>query len=360
MHCKPFRLILFVMLGLVAAVSAGCSAPSPYSYMDNWAVRQNAVPRYFAAYDVFYVYPTLLRDEDMTLMNWTRKDIAIQVYDYVKFQTIDVFGKKARVFAPFIHQLDAESYARILENPPEDFVKTELSVGILNTVEALQYYLKNYHSEGRPYILVGQGQGAVDLYEAMRLCEKVTPENGFVAAYLIGMPRVSEAKILEDFGERGIRSAKEERDTGVVALWTIPETPEARSGVRLSEKEKERKEKEEPSLPVAINPLVWTAGSESAGAELNRGSLVYDRLAEKKVEKQKVLEAFCGAALEPESGFLRLALSPQAKALDARLFAENRFSLFMRNIAENAKERVAQYVYETQWREAPSTVVPKN
>ena len=90
------------------------------------------------------------------------------------------------LFAPMVHQLDADGYARFLATAPMKprvLMKSPLGHAVRDAVNALEHYLDNYHRDGRPYLLYGQGQGARILYEAMKRCPEVTPESGFVAAY---------------------------------------------------------------------------------------------------------------------------------------------------------------------------------
>lgn len=43
---------------LLAGILVGCKTPpSPYVSVENWVIRQNAVPSYFADYDVLFLYP---------------------------------------------------------------------------------------------------------------------------------------------------------------------------------------------------------------------------------------------------------------------------------------------------------------
>ena len=149
---------------LLPVIFAGCQT-NPYTYSDNWVVRQNATPKYFAEYDVFYVYPAL-----QTPMMWeTNKDAAENIFNYVSFHTTNVFGKKVRVFAPLVHQLPQEEYDAILNSPGyKNPWKTALKPGIQDTIMALRFYLENYQKDEQPFIMLGHGQGALYLYEALK------------------------------------------------------------------------------------------------------------------------------------------------------------------------------------------------
>ena len=75
-----------------------------------------------------------------------------------------------------------------------------------------------------PYILIGHSQGASDLYELLRSTPEITPESGFAAAYLAGLPKKTADEIKRDFEERGIRLGTGADDVGVILSWnTISE-----------------------------------------------------------------------------------------------------------------------------------------
>ena len=112
---------------------AGCFSPCPYEDQDNWLIRDNARPAYFALYDVFYLSPTVY--------NGTYPYKArIKAQD----ETSVLFGKHVRVFAP-------------LYQNEED----------LDT--AFAYYADTYHGGvwphrltggDRPFVLIAEGKGA--------------------------------------------------------------------------------------------------------------------------------------------------------------------------------------------------------
>lgn len=142
-----------VARAFVLALLAGCLTPrSPYFHVENWVVRQNAVPTYFAAYDVLFVAPG-------------EEPSATRRHGRVTAQT-QAFGRGARVFAP------------VVRAAPE-------AEAVRETAEAVRFYLQTYHPEGRPYVLVGAGDaGARALAGALaELGSAVSPDDGLVAAY---------------------------------------------------------------------------------------------------------------------------------------------------------------------------------
>lgn len=124
-----------------------CNVPKPYYAIDNWYIRNNARPQYFAKYDVFYYHPEY---HHAGRMNITNHDFAVK-------QTTDLFGKKVRVFAPLCHDLkDAQ--------------------------DAFDWYIDNYHDPEQPFVMLGEGEGGKMLLE---LLEDISNENSFVSAHYI-------------------------------------------------------------------------------------------------------------------------------------------------------------------------------
>ena len=173
---------------LVAALVAGCSTPpSPYCSVENWVIRQNAVPSYFAAYDVIYVYPALARSADRrsdASADWSPAALS-KLHDFISTRTEKAFGRKVRVFAPIIHRTGDEAAVR-------------------ETQEAIRFYLENYHQPERPYVLVAHPSGADCLYAALESFDGlVSPRGGFVAAYLPGLSDGLLARLAQDFDGGG-------------------------------------------------------------------------------------------------------------------------------------------------------------
>ena len=356
------RAILISMLAAVASVFTGCISSQKkalYYSMDNWVIRQNAVPRYFAVYDVFYVYPTMLDNSRVTYLNWSKPPLYDDIYNYTSTQTTEIFdtaanmkhkgeraasfevGSKVRVFAPFVHQVEYTKYMDLIKDDNYAGRKSPLRPGIKDTLRALNHYLKYYHKKGRPFILYGQGQGAIDLYEAMRRCPKVKPSNGFVAAYFTGIPRLTMEKINKDFNRRGIYAGVDEYSTGVVLSWNIqtkynPESPFI--------------------MPYGyvINPINWRIDSMEATIEEDKGSSFYDFNAEHISEKKLIGEHLSSAEIEIDRGVLMVDeqqlvdFFPNIKLGEGE-FRGNIYSLFGRNVVENAEKRVLQYLYKSLW-----------
>ena len=201
---------------------------------------------------------------------------------------------------------------------------------------ALKYYLKHYNSDARPFILVGLGQGALIMYEAMKECSRIKPKNGFVAAYLIGLPGLSADQIKRDFRSRGILPASGQYDAGVIIVCNahLADRYDPRGFIRTSD--------------YSINPLNWRTDAVPAGASLNLGAVFYARTARKASQKIRVIPQFCGAVLDTKHGGLVLTgiKTPETLHLSEFIFASDIWGVFMRNIYANARERAVEFNFK--------------
>ena len=198
--------------------------PAPdYANPASW-VRMGATDSVLPEFEVFYIYPTLFQNKLRPVMDHRFERIRTKASDYIglTFGLLTDPVHPLKLYAPFVRQAD---YSTALETDFDaDLSGTLLRYGIEDTQTAFRYFLKFFHTPGMPYILVGHSQGASDLYELLRSTSEITPESGFAAAYLAGLPKKTAAEIDRDFSGRGIRRGKSADDTGVILTWnTISE-----------------------------------------------------------------------------------------------------------------------------------------
>ena len=320
---------------------AGCGTPSPYSYVKNWVIRANAVPSYFAEYDVIFIYPRISRSADR-LPDLPPDRVTLSfVHDYAAFVTEEAFGKKARVFAPVIHRTEDSVFARLLAEGTDDWMETEARPSIDETVEAIRFYLENYHEERRPYILLGHDQGSILVYEAVKRLEgTVRPDDGCVAVYLPELPAPLLKRIPNDFDSGGtgkyLSPVIGRYDTGVVAAWrTEVATPENAVANRVV-------------APGLVNPLNWSV-IRPADATFCRNSCYYDMKQTNVLERKIQSAEFCRAEPDGSNLCLRVARAAGPGLPKMPLVGET-VSLFCGNIAVNARERVLRYLCKARWK----------
>ncbi len=349
--------IVIVLICSALFLLSGCAMfdKGLYYSIDNWVIRDNAVPRYYAMYDVFYVYPSMVNNPEITYINWTKDNIGDSIYNFTVTQTSDIFdiahnaykrehenntdrGSMVRIFSPFIHQVEHGKYIEAIKGNYTSR-KSPLRPGINDTVKALEHYFKYYHKKGRPFILVGHGQGAVDLYEAMKKCRKVNPSNGFVAAYFTGLPRISMQKINKDFNSRNIYAGVNEFDTGVVLVWN------ARPNVN------------EDSIFIdknsfSINPVNWRIDGTIAQKSDDKGASVYNFVTDDLTVRKYKYQNLCDAYVD-QGVLVFNEKQVRERFQDAILgecdFQTNLYSLFNMNVVWNAEMRVMQYLYKQLW-----------
>ena len=170
-------------------------------------------------FEVFYIYPTLFQNKLRPVMDHRFERIRKKTSDYIglTFGLLVDPAHPLKLYAPFVRQAD---YSTALETDfTADLGGTLLQYGIEDTKTAFLHFMKFFHKPGTPYILFGHSQGASDLYELLRNTPEITPESGFAAAYLAGLPKKTSAEIDRDFEGRGIRRGQGADDVGVILSW---------------------------------------------------------------------------------------------------------------------------------------------
>ena len=326
-----FKLILALLLsccGILAAADTDKEhwRPGPvtdYRNPENWVICE--AEKQNTDYDVFYIYPTLFADKKQPLMNW-RDDpkLRAKTVAFVKAQT-GIFGDRARVFAPFVRQLEYGRCLAELQNGSDWLEPGGTVKGVIDTLAAFQYYFVHFHRDHRPYILFGHSQGAMDLFLMMILT--LTPDvqkRGFVAAYLPGLPRLSKEKLSSLF----FAPATGETDLGVVIVWNT-QAPGIDNPLFTGDK------------TYCINPLNWRTDATPADKAENLGAFFYDY----RNGSSRTVPNFCGARIDTERGALIVDL-PVNGEYDARgfmgkeVFHMNDIWFFAGNIRRNAELRV--------------------
>jgi len=319
------RIVLSLLaVAFCAGVFATETTATATNYRDkeNWVIREEGKDK--TDLDVFYVYPTLFLDPARPYMNW--KDdpkLRRKTVGFAKMQT-GIFGRKTRVFAPYVRQLDYSRTALALSPVGDWRIVAELEPGARDTEAAFRYYLEHFNG-GRPYVLLGHSQGSMDLYLVMkRNASMFLPERGFVAAYLIGLPRLSARNIADD----GLRPAAGADDVGVVVGWNT-QSRKAKNPVFTGQR------------TYCINPLNWRTDETPAASSENLGAFFYDY----RNGRSCSVRHFCGARIDCVSGALIVDL-PENGKYDAKgfmgkgVFHMNDVWFFAGNIRENARRRL--------------------
>lgn len=201
-------------------ISAPLVIPPPPDYANpvSW-VRMGTGDSILPEFEVFFIYPTLFQNKLRPVMDHRFDRIRTKASEYIglTFGLLTDPVHPLKLYAPFVRQAD---YSTALETDfASDLSGTLLQYGIEDTKTAFLYFMKYFHKPGMPYILIGHSQGATDLYELLRATPEITPESGFAAAYLAGLPKKTAAEVERDFAGRDIRLGTGADDTGVILVW---------------------------------------------------------------------------------------------------------------------------------------------
>ena len=328
-----FAALLFAaFLSCIASAGQKLLADIDYGRADEWVILGTNTAAKTSGFDVFYIYPTLTNDPDRPLMDRTDPTVAAKTRSFATAQTKPLAEAGARIFAPFVRQASYGAAISALLNPGDPSAERVLANGKRDTLVAFRTYLQRWN-DGRPFVLLGHSQGAMDLFALLRDEPSITPENGFVAAYLPGLPHLTPETFREALGTR-FPFATSPHGVGVVATWHTQ-----------SEDCEENPYFTTPN-GLCVNPLTWTTNATPAPASLNRFAELYDYRNPGKAANR--YPAFCGATLLPERGAIAVPL-PSDSQWDARCFMGrgcfhmNDIWFFAGNIASNAVERVREW-----------------
>lgn len=315
---------IFLLLSAICGVLLTAAA-TDYGDPQNWVRCEADKPG--TTFDVFYIYPTLFCNPLSPRMD-LRKDphIRTRVTNFTAEQT-SLIAPHARVFSPVVRQLDYSHIAIAICSKRGWRNHRRLNSGAKDALEAFRYYLEHYN-QGRPYVLVGHSQGSMDLYLMMLKAPEIAVKSGFVAAYLIGLPRLTANEIAADMAPRGIRPAAKADDLGVIIGWNT-QLPGTNNPLFIARR------------TYCINPLNWRTDATPAGAEEHHGAIVYDL----QLKRARIVKNFSGARIDPDSGAL-LVSPPEAERYEFHNFAGNGIMhvndiwFFVVNLRENIDLRV--------------------
>ena len=307
--------------------------PPDYANPASW-VRMGETDSVLPEFEVFYIYPTLFQNKRRPVMDHRFDRIRTKASDYIglTFGLLTDPVHPLKLYAPFVRQAD---YSTAMET---DFSSglggTLLQYGIEDTKTAFAYFMKFFHKPGMPYILIGHSQGASDLYELLRSSPEITPESGFAAAYLAGLPKKTAAGIEQDFAGRGIRLGKGADDTGVILTWnTVAED----AGDNIF------------TVPggAVINPVNWKTDDTPADLSGTQET-AYFYVSEKEPAGTFKASRLNGAHAEPERGALVVNL-PRDSEFDASaqmgegIFHANDIFFFAGFLRDNMVRRAAAW-----------------
>ncbi len=192
------------MLGVgvitVACKPKGDIVPDEPSYGDSsqWYISDRG-----AAVDVFYIVSTECGDYGNCHYADTRND-SIRALLYGEMVGVDkLMAGELNYYSPYYRQVTMETYTS------DSLVEARMPLAYGDVRKAFDYYLEHYNN-GRPFILAGFSQGAMDVMDLLNELTDSTYSR-LVAAYVIGY-KVTDTNA-------HIRPAQDSADLGVTICY---------------------------------------------------------------------------------------------------------------------------------------------
>lgn len=271
--------------------------------------------------DVFYIYPTLLTDNNNDSWNSdpenldqnnTVKNIAI------KYQA-SAWANAGKIYSPFYRQVHYRSF---YEPYTSNGGKKAGKIAYNDIKRAFVYYLENLNN-GRPIIIAGHSQGAYHCKQLLKdFFDDKDLQNQLVAAYLPGT-RVD----INEF--KTIQPMKDPEDTKGYLSWNT---------FRINKKPKKGKHPAHFSWnknQFVTNPIRWNESRE-ANIEEHKGLFFYDKKIYPNSVAIKIYEGLLWSSVPRGiEGNILLKLVKNYHFGDV--------NLFWKDISINAKNRVNNF-----------------
>jgi len=312
-------------------IETSIPAEPNYTMASAWVSKPEKIDK---GVDVFYVYPTIYRDEypeNMDIFDPVLRDNAKGLLT----AQAGVYSPYANLFAPFYRQQSSFSQSMEPNNGGKDaFVDPVFLVGYRDVERAFDYYLK-YLNKDRPFILAGHSQGGMVILNLLRnrfnnpdICKRL------VAAYPIGY-----SLTINDLNKYPwMKLAQEETDTGVIITFNTQGINAEGSPVLLDG-------------AVAVNPLNWKTDSTPAGREDNIKAKFFNDATGELIEE---IPHFAGAYIDENTGALIATdIQPiRSKEIDivnmgrwpTEVYHRYDYPFWYDNIKENVKKRIDAYL----------------
>ena len=318
--------VLALVLSLTLVVHGNEMQPIDYAHSEYWLALPGAPDK---AVDVFYLYPTVFQKTSQDEPNICNIDNPVMLKNSklaFAFQA-SAFETVGNMYAPYYRQADA---AYTLSLPLPEQGKVVGGIPAADALAAFDYYIRNYN-QGRPFILAGHSQGSNVLLYLLADYMKQNPEvyGRMIAAYVIGYSITP--KYLSN--NPHLKFAQGATDTGVIISYNT-EAPmvEGRNPVVL------------PGA-LAINPLTWTRGEETASASENLGSIEMNA-----VGQMVALKNYADARVDIARGVVICStvdvnkLSPGGKVFPKGVYHHYDYLFYYYNLRENAAVRTNSFL----------------
>ncbi|WP_277058367.1 DUF3089 domain-containing protein [Trichlorobacter lovleyi] len=332
-YMAQFRKFAGVVTGFTLLLMIGCGGGSSgssipdYSQTANWLVLSSSAIKNV---DVFYIYPTAYKKATPSdpvfcaIDNPTMVQGAQRAYQ----QQATAFAPYANIFAPYYRQVDATYQLALPFDQQDENIR---KVPGPDVIAAFEYYLQHYNN-GRPFILVGHSQGAAVLKYLLADYMTLHPDvyQRMIAAYVVGQSITPQYLAQNSH----LRFATGSSDTGVIVSWnteapttTIPNPITQPGGI-------------------AINPITWTLGENTAAASQNLGSLQLDATGFPVLDQYGEILRVTGLAdarVDQAKGVVICSTVNPAVYNAYGIYHNFDIPFYFFNLRQNAADRIAHY-----------------
>lgn len=293
-------------------------AAPDYAMPESWLVKSSAPT---APVDVFFVYPTVLFNDQDWLMDTTNPDMRAAALAAVKTQA-SVFEGQANIYVPMYRQMNLAGLALSETDaaPLKEIVHNDVW-------RALSHYLK-YENNGRPFFLAAHSQGSMILTDLLLEHWGATgAEKQLVAALLPGWSLTPEE--LRD--SPSVCMCERSDQTGCVISYNTMAAGRQSAAPTLKKG------------ALTVNPLSWTMDGAFVPAEKNLGAVFFDKdgkaTAYPHFASAQIVDG--GLIVQPENIDL---VTVQGGHFPVGVYHAFDYSLFFENIKANIAERIDAFV----------------
>ena len=207
--------------------------------------------------DVFYVYPTVSMisyadNGNSWFADITQAEVREEANGNQRFNKM--LYDDYNFYAPYYRQMIFESY-----NQPDSVLQRNAAIAAQDVNDAFQYYMKHGNG-GRPFFLVGHSQGSQVLIELLKSGMAEEQRKMMVAAYCIGYQVTAED--LTHCPDR-LSPANDSTEVGKLIIFNSVTDTTAIGMVSRND-------------VVGINPMTWTARTDTVPAEYQLGMAKYN------------------------------------------------------------------------------------
>lgn len=338
MKCMAqIRTFAGVVTGLTVLLVIGCgggstvAATTPdYSQTANWLALSSSPNKNV---DVFYVYPTAYKKATSSDPDFCAIDnpTMVQGAQSAFQRQATAFAPYANIFAPFYRQVDA-TYQLSLPFDQQD--ENIAKVPGPDVLAAFEYYLRHYNN-GRPFILAGHSQGSAVLKYLLSGYMKAHHDvyQRMIAAYIVGQSITPQYLAQNSH----MKFATGSSDTGVIVSWNT-EAPTTTITNPVTE----------PG-GIAINPITWTLGEDTAAASQNLGSLQLDSTGLPVLDQYGEILRVTGLAdarVDHAKGVVICSTVTPADYNAYGIYHSFDYPFYFFNIRQNAADRINHYFSE--------------